>query len=225
MFKDEEERWAVCVHEAAHAVIASLGDKYVNEIAVAPVGSGEWERDYNENDKALCRAARVGYCNTPDAEVNSDFLWWDGYQCKYQVKRHKFLKHVRDHISQWYQEHYLRELRAQVCMYLAGPISEVILLYPDTPGKVPIEPLNMQSPNDDFMRAMGIAELISGEMEFWRLMDLTEAKLREDAVWQSVLTLARLLSEKGVLSKYEIPLPNPLGPNWPPPRPRRRKAA
>ena len=54
-------------------------------------------------------------------------------------------------------------------------------------------------------------------------MDLTEAKLREEAVWQSVLTLAQLLSEEGVLDD-KIPLPNPLGPNWPPPRPRRKRA-
>ena len=32
-------------------------------------------------------------------------------------------------------------------------------------------------------------------------MDLTEAKLREEAVWQSVLSLAQLLSEKGFLMK------------------------
>ena len=50
-------------------------------------------------------------------------------------------------------------------------------------------------------------------------MDLTEAKLREEGVWESVLTVARLLSEKGKLSYDEIPLPNALGPNWPPPRP------
>jgi hypothetical protein len=224
MFNDEEARWAVCVHEAAHAVVASLGDKYVYEIAVAPVGSGEWDRDYDEYDKKRCFAHRAGYCNTPDVDVDSEFLWWDRYQCIYQVKRHKFQKHVRDHIPQWSQAHYLRELRAQVCMLLAGPISDVILLYPDTPGKVPIEPLNFRSPNDDFVKAMGIAKLMSGEMEFWRLMGLTESKLREDTVWQSVLTLARLLSEKGVLSKYEIPLPNPLGPDWPPPRPRRKRA-
>ena len=223
MFNDEEARWAVCVHEAAHAVVASLGSKKVYEIAVAPVKSGEWDRDYDEYDKKRCFAHRAGYCNTPDVYVDSEFLWWDSYECIYRVKRHKFLKHVRDRVPQWNKENYLRQLRAQICMYLAGPIAEVILLYPDTPGKVPIEPLNIRSPNDDFVKAIGIANLISGEMEFWRLMDLTEAKLREEAVWQSVLTLAQLLSEEGVLDD-KIPLPNALGPDWPPPRPRRKRA-
>jgi len=63
MFNDEEERWAVCVHEAAHAVVASLGSKKVYEIAVAPVKSGEWDRDYDENDRELCFAHRVCVAN------------------------------------------------------------------------------------------------------------------------------------------------------------------
>lgn len=41
MFYDEKERWAVCVHEAAHAVIVSLGGVDVYEIAVGSVASGE----------------------------------------------------------------------------------------------------------------------------------------------------------------------------------------
>ena len=58
MFYDEEERWVACVHEAAHAVIASLGGAGVYEIAVASVGSGEWDGDYDEYDKSVSHLVR-----------------------------------------------------------------------------------------------------------------------------------------------------------------------
>lgn len=47
---DEEGRWRICVHEAAHAVIAALGGAWVYEIAVAPLGCDTWAGDYCKYD-------------------------------------------------------------------------------------------------------------------------------------------------------------------------------
>lgn len=223
MFYDEKERWLACVHEAAHAVIASLGGVDVYEIAVGPVASGECDGDYEDQDKSVSHPGRAGYCKIPNMDMVYSFSWWDSHESLYQVDRRKFSRFMRDNFSRKMRDAIRRELRAQVCLYLAGPIAEEILWNPDEPGVVPLDPADMQNPNDDFNQAMRTAELLSGRMEGWRLMDLTEAKLREEAVWDSVLTLARLLSDKGKFSYEEIPLPDALGPDWPPPRPRRKK--
>jgi hypothetical protein len=223
MFNDEEERWRNCVHEAAHAVIASLGGACVYEIAVAPVGFDEWEGDYCKYDSAPSHLRRLGYCRTSRINLEICFSRWDEKECFYRVSRRDFSRYMRESYSRRWRDEYRRQLRAKVCTLLAGPIAEEILDYPDEPGLLPYEPANMESPNDDFNKAMRTAELLSGRGEGWRLMELTEAKLREEAVWQSVLTLARLLSEKGILYD-EFPLPDALGPKWPPPRPRRKQA-
>ena len=222
MFYDEKERWVACVHEAAHAVIASLGGVDVYEIAVGSVASDECDGDYGDQDKSVGHPGRAGYCKMSNMRLADSFSWWDSHESLYQVDRREFSRFMRDNFSRKMRDAFRRELRAQVCLYLAGPIAEEILWNPDEPGVVPLDPADMQNPNDDFNQAMRTAELLSGRMEGWRLMDLTEAKLREEAVWQSVLSLAQLLSEKGFLDE-EIPLPNALGPDWPPPRPRRKK--
>ena len=219
MFYDEEERWVACVHEAAHAVIASLGGAGVYEIAVASVGSGAWDGDYDEYEKSVSHLVRRGYCQTSNVGVEIGFSRWDSEENLYRVRRPEFSRHLREHFSRRARDEFRRQLRAQVCTQLAGPIAEEILWYPDEPGVVPLDPAEMESPNDDFNKAMRTAELLSGRKEGWRLMDLTEAKLREEAVWESVLTVARLLSEKGVLDD-EIPLPDALGSKWPPPQSR-----
>ena len=221
MFYDEKERWVACVHEAAHAVIASLGGVDVYEIAVGSAASGECDGDYGDQDKSVGHPGRAGYCKISNMRLGDGFSWWDSHESLYQVDRREFSRFMRDNFSRKMRDAIRRELRAQVCLYLAGPIAEEILWNPDEPGVVPLDPADMQNPNDDFNQAMRTAELLSGRMEGWRLMDLTEAKLREEAVWQSVLSLAQLLSEKGFLDD-EIPLPNELGPDWPPPRPRRK---
>ena len=74
MFYDEKKRWVACVHEAAHAVIASLGGACVYEIAVAPVGSGEWEGDYDEYDKSVSHLVRAGYCRIVQCWRGGRFL-------------------------------------------------------------------------------------------------------------------------------------------------------
>ena len=117
MFYDEEERWAVCVHEAAHAVVASLGGKDVYEIAVAPVGSGEWDRDYDEYDKMRksCPSCRLlphvrCWCGVPishggtvtNASIGSSGTNFPGI--------------VRDHFPRCARDEFLRQLRAQVCI-------------------------------------------------------------------------------------------------------------
>lgn len=224
MFYNEKQRWVACVHEAAHAVIASLGGAGVHEIAVASVGSGQWDGDYDEYDKSVSHLVRAGYCRMSGVGVEICFSRWDSNENLYRVDRRAFSKFMRDSHPRKLRDELRRQLRAQVCSLLAGPISEEILWYPDDPGSVPLDPADIQSPNDDFNKAMRTAELLSGRKEGWRLMDLTEAKLREEAVWDSVLTLARLLAEKGKLSYEEIPLPDVLGLDWPPSRPRGKQA-
>ena len=85
MFYDEKERWVACVHEAAHAVIASLGGAGVYEIAVAPVGSGKWDGDYDEHDKSVSHLVREGYCRTSNVGVEVGFSRWDSDENLYRV--------------------------------------------------------------------------------------------------------------------------------------------
>ena len=86
MFYDEEERWVACVHEAAHAVIASLGGAGVYEIAVASVGSGEWDGDYDEYDKIRkpsCTEQAIA--KRPMLAWRSGFSRWDSDENLYRV--------------------------------------------------------------------------------------------------------------------------------------------
>jgi hypothetical protein len=222
MCYDERWHWKTCVHEAAHAVIAALGGAGVYEIAVAPLGSEGMEGDNFKYDNAPNHLL-LGYCRTSNVGIEIGFSRWDSDEHFYRVDRPAFSRFMRDAFPRRMRDEIRRQLRAQVCLLLAGPIAEEILWYPDCTGTVPCEPADMDYPNDDFNKAMRTAELLSGRSEGWRLMDLTEAKLREESVWQSVLTLARQLSEKGILND-DIPLPDALGLDWPPPRPRRRSS-
>ena len=99
MFYDEEERWVACVHEAAHAVIASLGGAGVYEIAVASVGSGEWDGDYDEYDKSVSHLVRRGYCRTSNVGVEVGFSRWDSDENLYRVDRQGFSRFMREHFS------------------------------------------------------------------------------------------------------------------------------
>ena len=88
MFYDEDERWVACVHEAAHAVIASLGGAGVYEIAVASVGSvgsGEWDGDYDDHDKSVSHLVREGYCRTSGVGMEICFSRWDSDENLYRV--------------------------------------------------------------------------------------------------------------------------------------------
>ena len=94
MFYDEKERWVACVHEAAHAVIASLGGACVYEIAVASVGSGKWEGDYEDHDKSVSHLVRAGYCRSSNVGVEVGFSRWDSDENLYRVAARIFQVHA-----------------------------------------------------------------------------------------------------------------------------------
>ena len=108
------------------------------------------------------------------------------------------------HLSSKAQGSVWRQLRAQ-SLHPAPlvPVAEEILWNPDEPGVVPLDPAEMESPDDDFNKAMRTAELLSGRREGWRLMHLTSRNCAKGRCG-SVLTVARFV-RKGVLDD-EIPL-------------------
>jgi hypothetical protein len=73
-----ERRHEVCVHAAAHAVVFALGDTYVHNLEVAPLGVELGWAFTNSLDKEPLEAA--GVCRTSCNPVSS-FLKWDQEEC------------------------------------------------------------------------------------------------------------------------------------------------
>src|SRR5471030_801140 len=99
----QAERRNTCIHEAAHAVVFSLGGVLVSEVLVA-------EADVTSGTEQLAQWQRngsvAGLCLTDDSlDIHSDFLTWDVENCVYCADRKQFAAYIRG-IDAWAREAY-----------------------------------------------------------------------------------------------------------------------
>jgi hypothetical protein len=211
-----ERRRAVCVHEAAHAVIHALGGAWVYRVAVAPEGATEWQTtDRKGRDMAdLWGVVEMSGC--PAAL----FIRHDegGFLAGDRRGFNGMARMLADHKPRAPAE-LRRQVRAHVCGALAGPAAEQ--LREDPHG----EPFLGDSCTDD---DEGVAEALSWLLpqrgEFDRLAALTVETLRRPDVWAAVHRLADTLERAGELDDEALSPFLPMAvPHWPP-GPRRRLA-
>jgi hypothetical protein len=208
----ESARRAVCVHEAAHAVIHSLAGSFIYTLAVAPVGdSGSWEWP---GRKGGVMRDLWGACEPSDVFALG-FLRWDEEAWGYAVDKDGW-EHYRSvqrnmRLGQRMVGELYRVIRGAVCGALAGPIADAIYSGDEPYLEAPNEP------DEDLTRAEAMCLMLPhwGEYEYHAAE--TERLLRDTAIWARVLSLAEALEKAGVLSQDEElmkRLPKKL-PNWP----------
>jgi len=193
-------RLASCAHEAAHAVVFSLGGFVCTSIAVAEPGESLGLPD---GSKA------AGYCEMP-LSLNEHFskLEWNGteYRPTFDAVLWKALwsKHDANKARTTF--------RAIMVGHLAGPVASAIfngdsrIGYPIGDGL-------------DFSRAVGFAKFLpyGHQEEIENAWEVTRLTLANPKVWSLILCLASTLSEAGQLRGNNLVrfLPSTKAP-WPP---------
>ena len=213
----EHYRLLICAHEAAHAVVAALGDRQCRGMAVAPVGAEEWT-PVAHSGKRL--DASWGYCTTYPVPRPLSCLKWDPETCEEGYD----LTLAKRYQKQWlaktvFRTGYYRGLRAWLCESLAGPIVDGYLL-----GKEPWLESDYTRP-DDINQAQACCDLLPfrNQREFNHAVYLTTDALCNH--WSAVLALTEALAQAGTLDEDAIrPYLPPSLKGWPTPPPRRRFA-
>ncbi len=204
-------RLDVCVHEAAHAVIFALGRVGVFDVEVAPLGATEW---VTEGRKGGELTDLWGICRTSDLGWALCFNWNEAI-CEYDCNKDWFTKSLRLCPSRSAVKETYRQIRADVCGILAGPIADQIRMGCDLDNLYlePVDPV----PGDDLALAQAFCRLLPFRHEFWHLADETYRVLKEPEIQQCIARIAYALEVSGKLEGGEL---NSLLPhrrlNWPP---------
>ena len=213
-----ERRWEVCVHEAAHAVIHSLGGAWAYQIAVAPVGASNWT--FEGRKGAVLTDLWGAYAGSDPGSVIVYIKWGPnefdfeadkaGYR-SYLGRASSMLPTPRQ--SRQFREESDRQLRAHIANCLAGPLADQITAgEPFTPG---LEP-RACSRHDDVCQAWSLACLLPGAqgVELEHIEAQTMAALQSSDVWGAVQDLARKLERDDVVDDFDGLLLEPV-PGWP----------
>jgi len=207
------DRRITCVHEAAHAVVASLGGLFVYSVEAAPVGATDWT---TTGRKGGVVSDVWGLCSTSDlAAPYSLALRWNADESTLEVNRaivHQYLAIL----ARPYRAECYRAARAYVCMALAGPIAESILAGEDPPYWPESEAYWIGSP-DDVHVAESVARLLPFRNELDHAIEVTTAELVEH--WDRVIRVADALEQAGKLEdelEHLLTYPAKRPPTWPP---------
>jgi hypothetical protein len=215
----KDQRRAVCVHEAGHAIIHALAGDYIYRIAVAPEGATEWT---SESRKGSALTDLWGVCEPSDILLPFMFMTWDEGFAEYRVDRAGFRAMLKDLDRQvsaqggkpGMRAGQMSAVRKALCGALAGPIAEALYL-----GQCPhdaTDPYTYYERGHDISKAIAFARLLPGRTEYEHAEEQTrEALLRPD-VWAMTLRLADELQRVGNIEDgIEAYLPAPV-PSWPP---------
>ena len=195
------ERRAVCIHEAGHAVVHSLGGACVYRLAVAPVGSTAWTFESRKGGTLL---DLWGACSLSDPPLVAFFMKWNEWDCSYDADRKQFNEALGQDASAL-----RRIVRSHVCGLVAGPMAEAIFL-----GEEPYVWESLER-HEDVAKAMGMARLLPWRREYEHLVDETEKVLRLADIWKAVERLASALEERADMCDFSGFLPRGLA-HWPP---------
>lgn len=201
-----EDRFSVCVHEAAHAVILSLGGFYLHKVEVAPEGVSEWTTTGINGD---CIDVFGGICISHNTLLVSHLVQWDDEKKMFIPDTNRFSK-IMLNFGKYEVAEERRKIRAYIVGTLAGIVAEVVF------GK---GERKIDSPNHDVEIAKAMSCFLPRPDESEYLANETERVLREPEIWEKVLCLARALELSGALEDHELRsfLPKKRK-NWPSPR-------
>lgn len=133
----KEERRAVCVHEAGHAIIHALGGDFIYRVAVAPEGATDWQI---EGRKGGTLTDLWGMCSPSDLGMVTMFMKWDEDEWAYRTDRTRFNDVHKDLDRQAREQgmrvgmlaHQRNALRRHLFGVLAGPIAEALHMGEDS---------------------------------------------------------------------------------------------
>lgn len=212
----QEERRALCIHEASHAVIAALGGAFVRRVAIG---------------------AEAGFCVIEGFNVRREFIWWDDDAKCYASDRAAFESYAREIERQTNSfdaglkkaagiganakntlTRMRKDVRVSLCTLLAGPIADAICAGEDTWSLVvdfDFEFDTDDTQGHDIPKALALASLLPSVKELEHARISTEAMLRRPEIWGHVQALAELLALRGELcEELETMLP-PVQQGWP----------
>jgi hypothetical protein len=207
-----ERRRAVCVHEAAHAILHALGGAWVYRVAVAPEGATEWQ---TTGRKGEALSDLWGLCSPADCP-GQWFVRWDPDECQVSADRKRFgdLLAMMEANRRGSKREQWRQIRAHVCAVLAGPAAEQM-----HEGEAdPYLDEGEGGAFDDITKAQVYAWLLPWRAEIDHLAAVTVQALRQPEVWALVLRLADELQRVGDLEDEALLpfLPAQAAVDWPP---------
>jgi hypothetical protein len=216
----KEQRRAVCVHEAGHAVIFALGGARIHRLAVAPEGDdGTWTID---SRKGGTLTDLWGVCQPSDFWEMQMRLTWNEAELTWEADRKgfdAFMRQMQAHLAECrspYARRYIAEtrriVRAHVCGCIAGPAAEQIF----NGGDVWLdEAVDYSNATEDIVIAQARSWLLPYRNEYTHAVEVTEAALRRPDIWERVIRLADELERLGDMEdELDGFLPDAL-PGWP----------
>lgn len=196
----KERRFAVCVHEAAHAVVGALYPfLIVHAVAVAPEGASEWRY---ETRKGRVLVDLWGVCETSDdwqlmlyarpAPTERD-AWPPPDRAGYRA----YLRQLRAQ-SVELERYALQSARANVRCYLAGPIADLIFSEGWSMSSFASSDYYVDEDGEgDGGYASAICYLLPYRNEHEHACRETAEILTEPEVWACVMRLAEALAIAG----------------------------
>jgi hypothetical protein len=225
LFEDRltrERRREVCIHEAAHAVIHSLGGAFVYLLAVAPEDATSWEV---HDRKGGLNTGLWGICSTSD--FFTPFIRWDD-EHEYRVDGRAYGVYLRDMERQINDlrraegkrpakiaAEQRRIVRAHICGSMAGPVADAITRGDDVEDALDWWGVDTSDRHDDLCHAEAMARLLPFRNEYGHAVRVTEQALRRPDIWAAVMRLADELDRVGRMEDLDPWLP-PAEKNWPP---------
>jgi hypothetical protein len=213
-------RREVCVHEAGHAVVQSLGGDFVKRLAVAPEGDGgSWTI---EGSLGGTLTDLWGVCQTASFPYAHRYIRWIDDEGTYHADRKGFdalmrqiqsqlvglgARHARRHVAES-----RRMVRLLACGCLAGPAAEQILKGEEVWLE---EPDDYGDQMDDIAKAQAYSWLLPWRNEYEHACSVTEEALRRPDIWERVIRLADELERVGDMEDFDGFLPDPMR-EWPP---------
>lgn len=214
----KEHRRAICVHEAAHAVMHAFCGSTVYGVAVAPVGARDWAYECR---RGLASDDIWGACEASNPASAQTFMRWNADEVRYDVNRAGFeavcLMEAQVGFYIDVETAILASqaiVRKHLLATLAGPVGEAIHL--GEVVKYAAYPMDLAE-GEDLTKAAAYEQFLPGPNEYDYAVDLAEQTLRKPDVWAMVLKLADELERHGEVGEgLDAFLPASIE-GWPPP--------